>query len=96
MQRALDALRARHLQRRDELHANPGQRHRGHAARPRAGLTRQDVRNRRGETEAIYLDSLDRQLALDRSPADTIRERWETEWEGQIEELVEFSAYRIQ
>jgi glutamate--cysteine ligase len=62
----------------------------------RAGLTRQDVRNGRGKTEAVYLDSLDRQLALDRSPADTIRERWETEWEGRIDDLIEFSAYRIQ
>jgi glutamate--cysteine ligase len=62
----------------------------------RAGLIRQDVRNGQGDSEVIYLDGLDRQLALNRSPADTIRERWDSEWAEQIDELIEFSAYRIQ
>ena len=62
----------------------------------RIGLIRQDVRNGRGENEAIYLDGLDRQLALGLSPACFIRERWETEWEERIDKLIEFSAYRIQ
>jgi glutamate--cysteine ligase len=62
----------------------------------RVGLVRQDVRNARGENEAIYLDGLDRQLALGLCPGRLIRERWETEWEGRIEKLVEFSAYRVQ
>jgi glutamate--cysteine ligase len=62
----------------------------------RVGLIRQDVRNARGDNEAIYLDALDRQLALGRSPAHEISERWETAWEERIEDLVEFAAYRIQ
>src|SRR5262245_17220485 len=62
----------------------------------RVGLIRQDVRNARGEHEAIYLDGLDRQLALGRSPAHVICERWETVWEERIEDLIEFAAYRIQ
>jgi glutamate--cysteine ligase len=62
----------------------------------RVGLARQDVRNARGENETIYLDALDRQLALGRSPAHDIRERWETVWEERIEDLVEFTAYRIE
>jgi glutamate--cysteine ligase len=62
----------------------------------RVGLIRQDVRNARGDNEAIYLDGLDRQLALGRSPAHEISERWETAWEERIEDLVEFAAYRIQ
>src|SRR6185312_9494287 len=44
----------------------------------RVGLERQNVRNSRGENEAIYLDSLDRQLALGRSPARQIAELWQT------------------
>jgi glutamate--cysteine ligase len=62
----------------------------------RVGLIRQDVRNARGENEAIYLDALDRQLALGRSPAHVICDRWESLWEERIEDLVEFAAYRIQ
>jgi glutamate--cysteine ligase len=61
----------------------------------RVGLIRQDIRNTRGKNEAIYLDALDRQLALGRSPAHVICERWETVWEERIEDLVEFAAYRI-
>jgi glutamate--cysteine ligase len=61
----------------------------------RVGLIRQDIRNTRGENEAIYLDALDRQLALGRSPAHVICERWETVWEERIEDLVEFAAYRV-
>ena len=62
----------------------------------RVGLVRQNVRNARGENEAIYLDALGRQLALGRSPAHVLCERWETAWEERIEDLVEFAAYRIQ
>jgi glutamate--cysteine ligase len=61
----------------------------------RVGLERQDVRNGRGQNEAIYLDALDRQLALGRSPARQIAELWQTAWEERIERLVEFSAYRV-
>ncbi len=61
----------------------------------RVGLRKQDVRNGRGEDETIYLDGLDRQLALGKSPARDIAERWETQWEERIERLVEFSAYEI-
>jgi len=61
----------------------------------RVGLIRQDIRNTRGKNEAIYLDALDRQLALGRSPAHVICERWETVWEERIEDLVEFAAYRV-
>jgi len=60
----------------------------------RVGLMRQDVRNSRGENETIYLDSLDRQLALGRSPARVVAERWQTEWEERIDRLVDFAAYR--
>jgi glutamate--cysteine ligase len=62
----------------------------------RVGLERQNVRNSRGENEAVYLDGLDRQLARGRSPAREIRDRWGSEWEENIDRLVEFSAYRIQ
>jgi len=61
----------------------------------RVGLIRQDLRDARGDNETIYLDGLDRQLALGRSPAHEIAERWQTAWEERIEDLVEFAAYRI-
>jgi glutamate--cysteine ligase len=61
-----------------------------------AGLERQNVRNGRGENETIYLRDLDGQLALGRSPARYIAERWETEWAQRIDRLIEFAAYRIQ
>jgi glutamate--cysteine ligase len=60
----------------------------------RVGLERQNVRNGRGENETIYLDAFDRQLALRCSPADTIAQRWQTEWEERIDRLVDFTAYR--
>jgi glutamate--cysteine ligase len=60
----------------------------------RVGLMRQDVRNSRGENETIYLDSLDRQLALGRSAARVVAQRWETEWEERIDRLIDFAAYR--
>jgi len=60
----------------------------------RVGLERQNVRNGRGENETIYLDAFDRQLALRCSPADTIAQRWQTEWEERIDRLIDFTAYR--
>ena len=60
----------------------------------RIGLERQNVKNRRGENETIYLDGLDRQLAIGRSPARVISDRWQTEWEERVDRLIEFSAYR--
>jgi glutamate--cysteine ligase len=60
----------------------------------RVGLERQNVRNGRGENETIYLDALDRQLALGCSPAHTIAQRWQTEWEERIDRLIDFTAYR--
>jgi glutamate--cysteine ligase len=62
----------------------------------RVGLRRQNVRNANGDDETIYLDSLDRQLALGRSPARVIADRWQTEWHESIERLIEDSAYRQQ
>jgi len=61
----------------------------------RIGLERQNVRNGRGDNETIYLDGLDRELALGRSPARQIAALWQQEWEERMDRLVEFSAYRI-
>lgn len=60
----------------------------------RAGLARQSVRNSKGEDETIYLEALERQLELGRSPARTIAERWDGEWAGDPRHLIAFSAYR--
>ncbi|MGH7822867.1 MAG: glutamate--cysteine ligase [Candidatus Binatia bacterium] len=61
----------------------------------KAGLSRQNVRNANGEDETIYLSELDRQLESGKSSARFIAERWEREWEGRIDRLIDFAAYRI-
>lgn len=60
----------------------------------REGLARQNLRNPSGESETIYLVPIENQLALGRSPADVIIERWQGPWRESMSELVEYSAYR--
>ncbi len=61
----------------------------------RVGLVRQNVRNARGEDETIYLIPVERQLDLGKSPAKLISEKWLGAWNENIEELVDYSAYRL-
>ena len=61
----------------------------------RVGLARQDVRNARGEDETIYLAAVERQLELGKSPANIVADRWLGPWNESIDELIEFSAYRL-
>ena len=60
----------------------------------RVGLAKQGLRNGAGQDETLYLEGLERQLDEGRSPARMVAERWEREWGGRIERLIEFSAYR--
>lgn len=59
------------------------------------GLRRQNVRNRNGEDESIYLERLEHLVRRGRCPADAIIERWIGEWQGDVLRLVAGSSYRI-
>ena len=61
----------------------------------RVGLARQNQRNKRDEDETMYLEALDRQLALGRAPAQVVADRFANEWREDVMRLVDFSAYRI-
>lgn len=57
------------------------------------GLARIDARNRRGETEALFLEPLYEIADRGSSPARTVLELWEGPWGGRIERLVEYARY---
>jgi glutamate--cysteine ligase len=58
------------------------------------GLRRQQAVDARGRDERIYLDRLGEQLALGRSPARVIAEKWAGEWNGRVERLIDYAEYR--
>jgi glutamate--cysteine ligase len=58
------------------------------------GLRRQDRRNAAGEDERVYLDRLREQIATGRSPARTIAEKWNGEWNAGVERLIAYTAVR--
>ncbi len=58
------------------------------------GLRRQVALDRDGRDERVYLDHMGEQLAMGRSPARVIAERWTGQWDRRIERLIEFAAYR--
>jgi glutamate--cysteine ligase len=60
------------------------------------GLRRQAALDDEGRDERVYLDRLGEQLAMGRSPARVIAEKWKAEWqlERRIERLIEYAEYR--
>jgi len=67
-------------------------------ARELAGLAREGLRRighagRRDADEASYLDPIDEQLALGRSPGEVVLERWEGEWGRSLDRLIEYARY---
>jgi glutamate--cysteine ligase len=60
----------------------------------REGLVRQGRVDSSGRDETIYIDRLADEVAQGRSPADRIIAHWETDWEGRVERLIEYAAYR--
>ena len=60
------------------------------------GLRRQAAVDEEGRDERVYLDRLGEQLAMGRSPARVIAEKWKAEWllERRIERLIEYAEYR--
>jgi glutamate--cysteine ligase len=61
-----------------------------------AGLRAQRAVDARGDDERIYLDRMGEQLALGRSPARVIAEKWSSEWERdrRVERLLAYAEYR--
>ena len=58
------------------------------------GLRRQAAVDRDGRDERVYLERMGEQLAMCRSPARVIVEKWTGQWEQRIERLIEFAEYR--
>jgi glutamate--cysteine ligase len=58
-----------------------------------AGLARIGDRNRRGETEELFLEPLYEIVDRGSSPGRAVLELWEGPWAGRIESLVEYSKY---
>jgi glutamate--cysteine ligase len=61
-----------------------------------AGLRSQRALDAGGDDERIYLDRMGEQLALGRSPARVIAEKWSGEWERdrRVERLLAYAEYR--
>ena len=62
----------------------------------RVGLVNQRRRNSLGQDETVYLERLIEDVRAGRNPATRIIERWEGDWGGRIEKLIESSAYSVQ
>ena len=59
------------------------------------GLRRQKMFNALGEDETIYLEPLDKLLALGKCPADVLIEKWQGELDQDIRKLIAYSAYQL-
>lgn len=59
------------------------------------GLRRQDCRDERGETEAIYLERALDYARRGKSPAELVLERWTSGWPRDATNLVALTAYRL-
>src|SRR6266478_2015210 len=58
------------------------------------GLRRQQGLDRDGRDERVYLERMGEQLAMGRSPARVIAEKWNGEWDRRVERLIAFAEYR--
>jgi glutamate--cysteine ligase len=59
------------------------------------GLRRQKMFNALGEDETIYLEPLDKLLAVGKCPADLLIEKWQGELDQDIRKLIAYSAYQL-
>jgi glutamate--cysteine ligase len=59
------------------------------------GLRRQKMFNALGEDETIYLEPLNKLLALGKCPADLLIEKWQGELHQDIRKLIAYSAYQL-
>jgi glutamate--cysteine ligase len=58
------------------------------------GLRRQAALDAEGRDERVYLARMGEQLAMGRSPARVIAEKWNGEWDRRVTRLIEFAEYR--
>jgi glutamate--cysteine ligase len=58
------------------------------------GLRRQAAFDGEGRDERMYLERMGEQLAMGRSPARVIAEKWNGEWDRRVRRLIEFAEYR--
>jgi glutamate--cysteine ligase len=58
------------------------------------GLRRQASLDGEGRDERMYLERMGEQLAMGRSPARVIAEKWNGEWDRRVQRLIEFAEYR--
>jgi glutamate--cysteine ligase len=57
------------------------------------GLRRQGALDQSGRDERLYLEHMGEQLAMGRSPARVIAEKWVGEWDRRIDRLITYAAY---
>lgn len=60
----------------------------------RTGLGRQRILDAQGNDETVYLDRLEEELRRGENPATRIIRKWEREWGGQVNRLIDATAYR--
>jgi glutamate--cysteine ligase len=58
------------------------------------GLRRQRALDAQGRDERVYLERMAEQLAMGRSPARVIAEKWNGEWDGRVERLIAYAEYQ--
>jgi glutamate--cysteine ligase len=61
------------------------------------GLRRQRALDEQGRDERLYLEHMGEQLAMGRSPARVIAEKWKNEWPQaqRVARLIEYAEYRV-
>ncbi len=63
------------------------------SALARAGLARIAHAGTRDPDETSFLDPIDEQIALGKSPGQVVRECWEGEWGKSVDRLIEYARY---
>lgn len=61
----------------------------------RTGLARQRLLDSNGRDETVYLDLLEEHVRAGRNPAMGLIERWDGEWNRDVDRLIDATAYRL-
>jgi glutamate--cysteine ligase len=59
----------------------------------RQGLIRQNMQNDDGQDETTFLDRMEEDVKAGRCPADRVIALWKTQWDGDVDRLIEYCAY---
>ncbi len=60
-----------------------------------SGLKRQGRLNARGDDERVYLERLEDLVRQGKSPGRLLAERWEGEWQRDMQKLIAHTSYRL-